>query len=387
MQMPECVSSNVLLIYRVLIPSVRLCAHAQLEYLSQLKKISYRYVQESMITYDDMNWANIVVLGRLDSWYELQLAERLKKSGRYLIYIIDDDLLNVPDEVSSSAYYGQDEIRQYILSMIRMSDAIISPSPILLKKYIKDGQFAIQIEEPAINPVNFRRHLRNQPVKIGFAGSVDRVSDLQSILSNALRDVHDQYGSSVKFEFFGAIPSFADSLNAEIIPYCESYEDYRNILNQREWDIGLAPLPDTPFHACKHYNKFCEYAAAGTVGIFSDEYPYSRLRKFDQCYLLCENTTNAWISSIKQLVDNRNLLENYRQKALQIAYSELSIEESATVFMDVLEQIQFKAMGNVSHFGIPLIKAENIIRRIKTKVNAEGFSGITKALKKRVMAK
>ena len=45
--------------------------------------------------------------------------------------------------------------------------------------------------------------------------------------------------------------------------YLEDYEDYRSAMGTLGWDIALAPLPDTPFHRCKHYNKYIEYASYG----------------------------------------------------------------------------------------------------------------------------
>lgn len=293
---------HVLLIYRKMIPSIRLCGHCQMEYLAQQGKVAYRAVQEMELTNEDLNWADIVLLGRLDSWYEYQLTKLLHESGRYLIYIIDDDLLNIPPEISSAAYYGQKEIQGYIRGMMEMSDAILSPSPLLLEKYAVNGKLPIQIEEPAIDPVPYKPHDPNKPVKIGFAGSIDRTGDIENILKDALLQIKREYGERVEFEFFGAIPSFAKELDARCIPYCDSYDEYRRTLNSLEWDIGLAPMPDTPFHACKHYNKFIEYAAAGAVGVFSDVMPYSRLKEKEMPCYFCENNSRAWHDLIFNLV-------------------------------------------------------------------------------------
>ena len=61
---------RVLLIYRKMIPSVRLCGHCQLEYLHQLGKLEYWCVQTEKLRDSILNWADVVVLGRLDSWQE-----------------------------------------------------------------------------------------------------------------------------------------------------------------------------------------------------------------------------------------------------------------------------------------------------------------------------
>lgn len=365
MQQEQKQLSHVLLIYRQMIPSVRLCGHCQMEYLAQERKIEYRAVQEMKLRRSDLNWAEIVLLGRLDSWYEYKLAKALHEAGKYLIYIIDDDLLAIPPTVSSAAYYGQREIQGYILGMIEMSDAIASPSPLLLEKYARDGRRAIQIEEPAIAPVSYEPHEPGRPVKIGFAGSIDRTKDVQSILGDALIQVKRAYGDRVQFEFFGAIPSFAGELNARCIPYKDSYEEYQKALYGLQWDIGLAPMPDTPFHACKHYNKFIEYAAAGVVGVFSQEEPYTRLRELFPQVLLCENTAQAWKNAISGLIEDDRRREELRKQAVQCVRSSFSVESTATVWKK--EVCVRRSVQHSCSLGAPvfLIKAENFLRRGK----------------------
>lgn len=321
---------HVLLIYRKMIPSIRLCGHCQMEYLAQQGKVAYRAVQEMKLTNEDLNWADIVLLGRLDSWYEYQLTKLLHESGRYLIYIIDDDLLNIPPEISSAAYYGQKEIQGYIRGMMEMSDAILSPSPLLLEKYAVNGKLPIQIEEPAIDPVPYKPHDPNKPVKIGFAGSIDRTGDIENILKDALLQIKREYGERVEFEFFGAIPSFAKELDARCIPYCDSYDEYRRTLNSLEWDIGLAPMPDTPFHACKHYNKFIEYAAAGAVGVFSDVMPYSRLKEREIAACFVENNYRAWYETVEKIISNREELERVRILVSRCTMEDFTIARIST---------------------------------------------------------
>lgn len=330
--------THVLMIYRQMIPSVRLCGHCQMEYLAKEKKLEYRAVQEMRIKNSDLNWADIVLLGRLDSWYENQLTKKLHEAGKYLVYIIDDDLLNIPPEISSAAHYGRKETQACIRSMIELSDAILSPSPLLLEKYARDGRKAILIEEPAIHPSQFRPHDPNQPVKIGFAGSIDRVSDIEGILKEALLKIKTTYGDHVQFEFFGAIPSFAEELDAKCIPYCNSYDIYREKLDSLNWDIGLAPMPDTPFHACKHYNKFVEYAAAGVVGVFSAVMPYTRMKAMNMPARFCKNEADAWYEAICDLLDHPQERERLRMRCEQTATTLFSSDKTSKVFETILNE-------------------------------------------------
>ena len=355
---------HVLLIYRKMIPSIRLCGHCQMEYLAQQGKVAYRAVQEMKLTNEDLNWADIVLLGRLDSWYEYQLTKLLHESGRYIIYIIDDDLLNIPPEISSAAYYGQKEIQGYIRGMMEMSDAILSPSPLLLEKYAVNGKLPIQIEEPAIDPVPYKPHDPNKPVKIGFAGSIDRTGDIENILKDALLQIKRAYGERVEFEFFGAIPSFAKELDARCIPYCDSYDEYRRTLNSLEWDIGLAPMPDTPFHACKHYNKFIEYAAAGAVGVFSDVMPYTRIVTTEDCVVLCANRVETWKQKLHEMICNPVRLENMREQVVN-CMNHFSVEMTAMDMWRTCCNVMQKEQGSRQiQFGLMGAKIGNLKRRL-----------------------
>lgn len=334
LHMPER-KPHILLIYRKMIPSIRLCGHCQMEYLAGLGAVKYRAVQEMKLKSSDLNWADAVLLGRFDSWYERRLAELLHKSGKYSVYIIDDDLLNIPPEISSAAYYNKASIHDNICAMIALSDAIISPSPKLLKKYASEKR-AIQIEEPAINPVPYKPHALNAPVKIGFAGSLDRTGDIEHILKDALIQISQTYGKKVQFEFFGAIPSFAKELNARCIPYCDSYDEYRRTLNALEWDIGLAPMPDTSFHSCKHYNKFMEYAAAGVVGVFSYVEPYKYIKELIGDPYMCKNTVEDWSRGLGQAIELSKNREEKRKSLLAIVREKYSVRRAAESLQEAI---------------------------------------------------
>ena len=368
---------HVLLIYRRMIPSVRLCGHAQMEALCAEGKIEYRAVQGMRLKPSDLAWADLALLGRLDSWYELQVVRRLHEAGKYLIYIMDDDLLNVPAEVSSAGYYNQKCIQGYIREILSLSDAILSPSPRLLEKYAIDGKTGIRTEEPALFPVPYAPHAEGRPVKIGFAGSVDRMGEVESILREALMRIREEYGDAVTFEFFGGRPAFAEALGASCIPYVEDYGGYREKLNRLEWDIGLAPMPESDFHACKHYNKFTEYAAAAVAGIYSDVPPYDRLASFPGCVVLCGNRVEEWVSSLRLLLKNRELRESIRQKAAECAAGPLNVKVISEELLDRLPEVS--AAGGEFGALFPL-KVINLFRRFGTSVKGHGIGGFVRMI-------
>ena len=365
--------AHVLLLYRKLIPSVRLCGHCQLEYLEKQGKLDYRAEKVSAVSRKSLQWADTVILGRLDNAYELALARCLKSAGKKLLYIIDDDLLNVPPECSSSAYYSQNEIRSCIQDMIALSDGLISPSPLLAEKYTQPGQMCFWIEEPSIDPIPFTEH-HGFPIRIGFAGSVDRTGDLQMILGTALTRLKKEYGDKLQFVFFGAIPDFAADLKAISVPYKDSYSAYRQELNQQAWDIGLAPMPDTPFHACKHYNKFCEYAAAGIMGVFSAVSPYTRIAQRYDGAVLCDNDPESWYAQLKNLIDDSQKREALRMEASRNANGSLCVASVAEEFFSAASEIlsyQDDGKGHIT--GIGRLRIKGYFTRFRNLWKEYGF--------------
>ncbi|MGN0778004.1 MAG: hypothetical protein ACI4MJ_02550 [Aristaeellaceae bacterium] len=356
---------RVLLLYKSMIPSVLLCGHCQLKDLAARGAVAYRDRTVMQVSKDDLSWADTVLMCRPDSIYERQLAQMVKAAGKTLAYIIDDDLLHVPMTLTSAPYYTQKEAQQSIRTLISLSDAVISPSPVLLGKYAQEGRKGILLEEPAIDPVHRGPRTPDRPVSIGFAGSVDRAGDIEQLLKDTLLRIHSEYGSRVTFTFFGAVPSFAGELDARCIPYCDSYDAYRRTLNALQLDIGLAPMPDTPFHACKHYNKFVEYAAAGIVGIFSDVQPYTRLREQFGWELLCENTADSWYTLLKRLIDHPDEVERIRARQEQLVDTVFSVPVIAEQLHQSLNALPHPAQQTPLRAPfLPVQKVQAQIRRI-----------------------
>ncbi len=329
---------KILLTFAGVFPSVQLCAYAQLQELAGQGLVVYRAMSYHKVSQKDLNWADAVIMGRSDSWYERKIALKAKKAGKAIAYLIDDDLLNVPSHLLSGEHFSRKDIRKNIQDMIGLSHMLLSPSPVLLEKYApKDsGRTGILVEEPAVLPAKFIPRKEGQPVQIGFAGSLDRVDDLEHILKDALLRIKQEYGNGVQFSFFGAIPSFAGDLDARAVPFCDSYETYLQTLNGLSWDIGLAPMPDTAFHSCKHYIKFIEYSAACIVGVFSRTGPYLRLKKWEDGCVFCENTAESWYQAIKRLLDDPGLREAMRQRASDICAQALNIRTVSADFYDRL---------------------------------------------------
>ena len=322
---------NVIIISHSLIPSVILCGHVQLEYLKKQEIIDYKFVMAAKINTADLSWADIIVFVRSESDIEAYASE-LTKGKKHLVYVLDDDLLNPPDYVSSAKYYKIPSIHNNILKIMKNCDTFLTPSPVLLKKYGSNCKNAFLIDEPSLNVVTEKK--KNNKVKIGFAGSIDRAQDINEIIEDSLKEIIQKYDDSIEIEFMGAKPNIVNEYYLKYIPYQDGYKKYTEVVGELNWDIGLAPMPLSPFHECKYFNKYVEYASFGIVGIYTNCKPYIFGIKDKENGLLVNNNKNEWVDALSLLIDNEKLREQISKKCLREANDVYSLEVLSKQFIN-----------------------------------------------------
>lgn len=371
---------HVLLISRALIPSVTLCGHDQLTLLAAQGKLEYRQRSPLRIKDSDILWADVLVFVRSDDDVCLFIARTARKLGKVCMYVLDDDLLNIPEGLDSSAHYGREETRALLRQNMAACSVFLSPSRNLIRKYGDEFERCVRIEEPAT--VCPRREAPSGPVKIGFAGSIDRAGDIDVLLSGAVRRVLAKYGERVSITFFGAKPAVAEELSLPWIPYQDSYEKYVETMCALGWDIGLAPMPDTPFHRCKHYNKFTEYASYGIAGIYSRVEPYTFAVRDGENGLLCPNTEDGWFDSICRLVEDDGLRRRISRECLREAGEQYSPEATARIWEELIDTFPVgeRAAGTPLRFWWGLFCAR--VRWVFRKLRAWGWKAPRKLVQK-----
>jgi tetratricopeptide (TPR) repeat protein len=91
-----------------------------------------------------------------------------------------------------------------------------------------------------------------------------------------------------------------------------SLSDYFGFLDTL--DIGLAPLTDTPFNACRSDVKFIEYASRGVVPVLSDTGPYRKHARHGQNALLFQDPDQL-VHILESLIHNPGLMQTMKQKS------------------------------------------------------------------------
>jgi len=84
----------------------------------------------------------------------------------------------------------------------------------------------------------------------------------------------------------------------------KSFFKYTSSVN---YDIGLAPLLDSPFNACRSHVKYFDITRAGGVGVYSDTSVFRAAIEDGINGVLVENKEQRWIDTICMLAQNTNL--------------------------------------------------------------------------------
>ena len=363
---------NVLVTSTTFIPSVILCGHSQLDYLEKQGKLNYRFVISHFTNKSDIEWADIIVFLRSDSDLDTYVSKIAKEAGKHLIYVLDDDILNVPNYLSSAPYYLLPSTQNHIKTIMSNCDTFLTPSPVLLKKYGDGFEKAFLISEPSLNRIE--KKAKNKKVKIGFAGSIDRSQDLNEILDETIGKIIDKYKDKIEIEFMGAKPEFIEKYNLKYLPYQDGYDAYTAFMSKCNWDIGLAPMPDTEFHKCKYFNKFVEYASFGIVGIYSNLKPYTYGIENRKNGLLVNNTTDEWVEAISEIIDNQKLREKISKECLKQANKDYTLEKCSEDFYKKILKGYSEERYDVRIPNLGFAKFVFFIKRGFRKIKEEGWN-------------
>ncbi|MDO4197467.1 MAG: hypothetical protein Q4D13_00590 [Erysipelotrichaceae bacterium] len=359
---------NVLIISHSLIPSVLLCGHTQMLYLKNAGKVNYKFLMAGAINDEDMSWADVVVFVRSESDIEYY-ASCMLKGKRHLVYVLDDDLLNLPEYASSYKYYALPSIKKNIKGLLGNCDTFLTPSHVLYEKYGKDFKNRFLIDEPSLGVGGERKV--NDKIKIGFAGSIDRTQDINTILEDALIRIIEKYGDKVSVEFMGAKPAIVDKYKLHHIPYQEGYKKYTETMGEANWDIGLAPMPVTDFHSCKYINKYVEYASYGIAGIYTDCVPYVYGIRDRDNGLLVSNNSDDWFNAISLLIEDEELRKSISRNCYREAETIYSLETLSNDFYDKMMTDYVENKEEIK--GIWKYKVKSFFARVVFKIKEQNI--------------
>lgn len=362
---------NILITSTTFIPSVLLCGHCQLDYLEKQGRLNYRFCISHFTKAQDIERADIIIFLRSDSDIDAYVSKIAKKNGIHTVYVLDDDILNAPSYLSSAPYYNLPSTKNNIRTIMANCDTFLTPSPVLKEKYGKSFKYSFLINEPSLNRISEKPE--NDKVKIGFAGSIDRAQDLNEILEETITKLVEKYEDKIEIEFMGAKPAFCDKLGLKHLPYQDGYDAYTAFMAKCNWDIGLAPMPESEFHRCKYFNKYVEYASFGIVGIYSDVEPYIYGIRDGENGLLVNNNTSEWLNALIKLIEDEKYRKTLSKNCLKEANEKYSLDIISEDYLNkIMTGYENKKIVKVNSLAFE--KSVIFFKRVYRKVAEQGLN-------------
>lgn len=340
---------------RILVECLDLIASVRvgvLDPLSILEKKGYCEVifkPSVKINKNDLVWCDILISVRGSEFISEIIIKEAKKAGKFIIYFLDDDLLNLPEEAACSKYFNE-ECKNRLKNCILLSDVLWSSNEKILNKYKRFGNHIRTVKIcPPVRIIQKDFTKQNiKTVNIIYAGSIDHTVIVKQYLKNAVEKIAHEFGEKVNFLFIGANPEIKNLNNVKYLSYIKDYDKYKEIVYEGNFHIGLAPMYTGEFFECKYFNKFIEYTSIGAVGIYTDTIPYKYVVKNGFNGVLCENDQQKWYINLKSLIidflSNTQTYNDYINNALNFVKTEFSDEKiSEELINEIPELIDFKS--------------------------------------------
>ncbi len=253
------------------------------------------------------------------------IASHCRDHAMALLFDLDDNLLDIPEDHPEAAIL---QPRAKIVGrMLRHADSIWVSTPGL-----KLALAAVRCDVLVVpNGLDERlwdlsrpggpRLSGQEPVSILCMGTLTHDIDFD-IVAAALDRLHREFGEAIRIDLIGFtnraqlppwIGRIAPSPNGQ-----KSYPGFVAWITEKHFDIGIAPLADTPFNAAKSAIKVMDYAALGLAVLASDVSAYRNSLADGAAGPLVASTPEAWFDALAALVRDPTL----RQKKARLTQVE-----------------------------------------------------------------
>ena len=253
------------------------------------------------------------------------------KGKTLLVYETDDDMLR-PDTSAGLAHLHDLQVQESFKHCLRGSDLVtVSTQPLA-------EQLAPYNDNVAVLPNHIDADMlyidrpKSSKVTIGWAGGMSHLVDWVTV-SDPLRGVLEA-NPDVDMHFCGIDYSPLLKRVCRYTPWKPNVWDYFKVI---DFDIGLAPLADTPFNVCKSHIRALEYMALGIPVVASDVPAYNDL-VVDGVTGFLVNSPDEWDARLTDLINDEAMRAEMGAKGREVA-STWTVQQGWKLWRDAYETV------------------------------------------------
>lgn len=309
---------TILVIVPAFIPSVNLGVIIPLTKLKEEKKIKLRVVTNEIFSSIFLKNVDLVVFVRSTTMLELKILNEVLLKKIRVIYEIDDNLFQIPTDSQLGMYHRDAGMIFGLKTFISNADTVRVYSDVMLDITQKFNNHSRKYKSFFdVDIVKGLKRAESKAIRIVYATS--RISDdQQKIFEKALLKTAKKHGDKVEIYFWGAKISNNELSMCSNVFYLKPIYDYKKFIRKfykYGFDIGLAPVFDSPFYNAKTNNKYREYGGCKVAGVYSNEKLYSSSIIDGENGVLVDNTEQAWFDGIECLIEDSDLRNNIVRKS------------------------------------------------------------------------
>lgn len=315
---------------------------------SAIDKVDFRLARAA-------DWSNaavgdVVLVQRtaLDSLGDAQkLVDVVRARGAKLLVDTDDDFLSIRDGHPQQELYEPlvdahtflvREADQNWFSTERLDDAYraFTPSRRVLRNSIDQRVWRNYREPVLANPDP------EQALRVLYMGTRTHRADLEMVLP-ALDMVHNARPGGIQLTLVGIGDDLPDRPYFDVVGPGTKNSAYprfaRWLRGQGPFDVGIAPLQDTPFNRGKSDLKLLEYGALGIAPLYSRVGDYADTADSTDLGMPVSNIASVWYDALVRLIDDREAARRMGAEARQYAFENRSVAKTSRSIVELINEL------------------------------------------------
>lgn len=281
-----------------------------------------------------------------------ELVKRARADGAYVVYSIDDNLLDLKPEGFNRWPFTTEELMA-VRCFAREADGIIVTTELLKERLarLNENIFVVPnvLDERlwgSQSTIEAAANDRKRTRVIGYMGTHTHDSDLGMILQ-ALRGTLRKHEGQVELQLIGCVADGAvldafAGLPVRVLDVGDNVEYpafARWMVKNVKWDVAIAPLENDVFTRCKSDIKFLDYSAVGIAGIYSQGPVYGKTVRHLETGYLADNNPESWSEGLELLLTDDSLRQSIAKKAQEYTFSSRTLQHCATNWRDAILSI------------------------------------------------
>jgi glycosyltransferase involved in cell wall biosynthesis len=250
-----------------------------------------------------------------------------------LVYEIDDDVLQ-PDTWSGLHHWFEPLVRESFKTCIRISDLVTVSTEPLATQMRKLNPNVVVLPNHFDADALYVTRPRRERLTVGWSGGMSHLRDWTEIADPVREVLHAHPDVDVHFLGIDYSPVLKLDRPTRFTPWKPDVWGY---FKANDFDIGLAPLADTPFNASKSHIRALEYMALG-VPVIASDCPAYRDLVVDGVTGYLVSTSEQWAARLRELINDEAARTELGAKGREVAHG-WTIQSGWKLWRDAYEEV------------------------------------------------